>query len=144
MQGTAKAGAADRGAALFGRIRDILLSARVAVARSVNSAQVLSNWLIGREIVEDEQHGNRRAGYRERTLVLLSERLLREFGSGYSETNLKGMRTFFLAYPALVQLPQIGHPVGDQFHNSMIGKGNTAQWIAGSKSDVPIREMVVR
>jgi hypothetical protein len=35
------------------------------------------------------------------------------------------MRTFFLACPALIQQPQIGHPLGDQFHNSMIGKANS-------------------
>lgn len=125
MQGTAKAEATNRSTALFGRIRDILLSARAATARSVNSAQVLCNWLIGREIVEDEQRGKRRAGYRERTLKRLAERLRREFGSGYSETNLKGMRTFFLAYPRLIPQPRIGHPLGDQFHNSMIPKENS-------------------
>ena len=126
MQGTAKAEAAERGFALFGRIRDILLSARVATARSVNSAQVVCNWLVGREIVEDEQRGRRRAGYRERTLELLAKRLQREFGSGYSETNLKGMRTFFLAYPALIHLPRIRHPLGDEFQISMMGNDNSA------------------
>jgi predicted nuclease of restriction endonuclease-like (RecB) superfamily len=120
MQGTAKVNASDRSAALFGRIRDILLSARVATGRSVNSAQVICNWLIGREIVEDEQRGERRAGYSERTLKRLAERLQREFGSGYSESSLKAVRKFFLVYPALIQPSQIGHPLGAQFHNSMI------------------------
>lgn len=48
---------------LFDRIRDILESARSNIARTVNTAQVIANWLIGREIVEDEQKGKRRAGY---------------------------------------------------------------------------------
>ncbi len=124
MQGIANAEATDRSSGLFGRVRDILLSARVATARSVNSAQVVCNGLIGREIVEDEQSGRRRAAYRERTLNLLAERLKREFGSGYSETNLKGMRTFYLAYPDLIHTPQIRHPLGDEFLSSMIGKRN--------------------
>jgi hypothetical protein len=89
--------------------------ARVATARSVNSAQVVCNWLIGRQIIEDEQRGRRRAGYRERTLNLLAERLQREFGGGYSDTNLKGMRTFYLAYPDLIHAPKIRHPLGDHF-----------------------------
>ncbi|WDT82869.1 MAG: hypothetical protein MPW14_24975 (plasmid) [Candidatus Manganitrophus sp.] len=38
-------------------------SARAGAARSVNTAQVMSNWLIGREIVEEEQRGKKRAGY---------------------------------------------------------------------------------
>ncbi|MBM4074107.1 MAG: DUF1016 domain-containing protein [Planctomycetes bacterium] len=35
---------------IYERIRDILESARNNIARSVNTAQVVSNWLIGREI----------------------------------------------------------------------------------------------
>src|SRR5688572_23108464 len=120
MQGNAPAEVADRSTALFGRIRDILLTGRVAAARSVNSAQVLCNWLIGREIVEDEQRGRRRAAYRERTLKLLADRLRGEFGGGYSQTNLKGMRAFFLAYPGFIEGSRIGQPVGDQFDISLI------------------------
>jgi predicted nuclease of restriction endonuclease-like (RecB) superfamily len=126
MQGTAKTEAADRSAALFGRVRDILRSTRVATARSVNSAQVVCNWLIGREIVEDEQRGRRRAEYRERTLKLLAERLQREFGRGYSLSTLKDLREFYLAYPKLIESGQIGHPLGGQFHISMINKENAA------------------
>ena len=48
---------------LYGRIRSILESARASVARTVNTTQVVANWLIGREIVEDQQQGKKRAGY---------------------------------------------------------------------------------
>ena len=48
---------------LYSRIRDILESARSGVARSVNTTQVVANWLIGQEIVEEEQRGRARAGY---------------------------------------------------------------------------------
>lgn len=50
-------------APLYGRVREILDAARSNIARTVNTAQVIANWLIGREIVEDEQKGKRRAGY---------------------------------------------------------------------------------
>ena len=50
-------------AALYGRVREILDAARTGIARTVNTTQVMANWLIGREIVEDEQRGRRRAGY---------------------------------------------------------------------------------
>ena len=39
---------------LYARVRKIIESARTRAARSVNTAQVAANWLIGREIVEDE------------------------------------------------------------------------------------------
>lgn len=40
---------------LYGRVREILESARSNIARTVNTTQVIANWLIGREIVEEEQ-----------------------------------------------------------------------------------------
>ena len=49
--------------AVYERIREILESARTTVARSVNTTQVVANWLIGREIVEEEQRGKKRADY---------------------------------------------------------------------------------
>ena len=55
------AGAALKKMSLYDRIRQILESARSSVSRSVNTAQVVANWLIGREIVEEEQKGKRRA-----------------------------------------------------------------------------------
>ena len=46
-----------KSAPLYSRIREILDSARSSVARSVNTTQVVANWLVGREIVDDEQRG---------------------------------------------------------------------------------------
>lgn len=91
-----------RAASVYRRIRDILESARSSAARSVNTAQVVANWLIGREIVEEEQKGSRRAGYGARLLEILSERLRREFGSGYSVDNLELFRRFFGEFPGLI------------------------------------------
>ena len=47
---------------LFERVAEIIESARGHVARTANSAMVQAYWLIGREIVEVEQHGKQRAG----------------------------------------------------------------------------------
>ena len=84
------------------RIRQILESARATAARSVNTAQVIANWLIGREIVEEEQRGKKRAGYGEQLLQDLSSRLSAELGKGFSVDNLELCRRFFLEYPALL------------------------------------------
>jgi len=46
---------------VYKRIRQILESARAGVARSVNTTQVVANWLVGREIVEEEQKGKAKA-----------------------------------------------------------------------------------
>ena len=88
--------------ALYGRIREILESARAGVARSVNTTQVIANWLIGREIVEEEQKGKTKAAYGVRLLAELSGRLQAEYGNGYSVDNLELFRRFYGEYPALI------------------------------------------
>src|ERR1700689_2756260 len=88
--------------AIYQRIREILESARTQAARSVNTTQVMSNWLIGREIVEEEQKGAKRAEYGEKLIRELSGKLQEEFGKGYSTTNLKLFRSFFLTFPKLL------------------------------------------
>ena len=87
---------------LYLRIRAILEAARVASVRSVNTSQVVANWLIGREIVEDEQKGQRKAGYGEALLERLAGLLAADFGSGYSETNLRWFRQFYVEYESLL------------------------------------------
>ena len=87
---------------LYERIRQILESARSSVARTVNTTQVVANWLIGREIVEEEQKGKRRAEYAGQLLLDLSARLTAEYGRGYSVDNLEFFRRFFLEYNSLL------------------------------------------
>jgi predicted nuclease of restriction endonuclease-like (RecB) superfamily len=87
---------------VYKRIRQILESARTNVARSVNTTQVVANWLVGREIVEEEQLGEHRADYGKRLVEELATRLQRDFGKGYSALNLWLFRRFYLEYPELV------------------------------------------
>jgi hypothetical protein len=54
---------------LFSAVRQIWEEARTYAARTVNSAMVRVNWLIGRQIVEAQQAGRRRAGYGEALIV---------------------------------------------------------------------------
>ena len=89
------------GSVLYDRVRQILESARTKMARTVNTTQVVTNWLIGREIVEEEQKGLRRAGYGERLIWELALRLTSEYGSGYNLANLKFFRKFYFEYPIL-------------------------------------------
>ena len=56
----------------------------------------MTNFEIGRRIVEHEQKGAKRAGYGQEMLKALSTRLTEEFGRGFSVTNLQLMRKFFI------------------------------------------------
>jgi predicted nuclease of restriction endonuclease-like (RecB) superfamily len=98
----AAAAAAPDDAALLERIRGIWERSRTQAARSVNTAHVCANWLIGQQIVEAEQRGKRRAGYGLALLKTLSAQLAGEFGTGFSVSALQYMRGFYLAYPQLL------------------------------------------
>jgi predicted nuclease of restriction endonuclease-like (RecB) superfamily len=98
----AVAAATPDDAALLERIRGIWERSRTQAARSVNTAHVCANWLIGQQIVEAEQRGKRRAGYGQALLKTLSSQLAGEFGSGFSVSALQYMRGFYLAYPELL------------------------------------------
>jgi predicted nuclease of restriction endonuclease-like (RecB) superfamily len=87
---------------IYRRIEAILAQARAQLARSVNTQMVRAYWLIGCELVEEEQRGRARAGYGEELLVQLAARLQAAFGRGYTPTNLRYMRLFYVAYPHLL------------------------------------------
>lgn len=87
---------------VYERIREILQSAKVAVSRSVNTTQVVANWLIGREIVEEEPRGQHRAGYGQRLLHELSKRLTTDAGRGWSVRNLEHCCSFYRSFPLLL------------------------------------------
>jgi predicted nuclease of restriction endonuclease-like (RecB) superfamily len=91
----------DSGAAeaAYRSIAEILRAARATAYRAVNQAMVDAYWRIGRVIVEHEQQGKKRAGYGETLIEELARRLTEEFGRGFTETNLKYMRQFYLTFP---------------------------------------------
>jgi len=92
---------------LVQEIRNLVQSARRAAAQNVNTLQVITNFEIGRRIVEYEQKGSKRAEYGKRTLIELSRQLNKEFGRGFSERNLEYMRRFYLEYTeSAQQIPQ--------------------------------------
>ncbi len=83
---------------LFARIVVLIEEARQKVASVANIAQVYTNYEIGRQIVEEEQNGKRRADYGKQVLIELSARLSSRFGRGFSVDNLQNMRSFYLVY----------------------------------------------
>ena len=108
---------------LYARIHALVLAARQTVARGVDLVQVRTNFEIGRHVVEHEQRGRPRAGYGRDVLKKLAQRLTAEFGGGFSLTNLKLMRQFYLQNAARMgQTPSdllpptaMGQTVSDRF-----------------------------
>lgn len=92
----------------YSRILDLLKSARKTVVQSVNKTIVDTYFEIGRLIVEEEQNGKSKAEYGQNLIRELSQKLTIEFGKGFSTTNIKQMRTFYLTYSK-------GQTVSDDF-----------------------------
>ena len=84
---------------LYRSVRKVIEQARGFVSIAANTAMVRQNWEIGRLIVEDEQGGRRKAEYGKAQIAELAERLTVEYGNGFTATNLRYMRQFYLAFP---------------------------------------------
>lgn len=82
-------------------VAEILQNARSNAYRAVNFAMVEAYWQVGRMIVEEEQHGKKRAGYGEALIHSLSERLTLDFGKGFNVSNLWAFKQFYAAFPIL-------------------------------------------
>ena len=100
-------------------IRSLITAARSMVARNINRLQVLTNFKIGRRIVEEEQKGAARAEYGKHIIPELSLHLAKEFGRGFSRSNLEYMRKFYLIYQSRV--PEISQTASGK-SDSIIGR----------------------
>jgi predicted nuclease of restriction endonuclease-like (RecB) superfamily len=83
---------------MMNEIRELLLNARQHVAVQVNTELLSTYWNVGRIIVEHEQENKERADYGKQTLKQLSKDLTKEFGKGFSVSNLQFMRRFYQNY----------------------------------------------
>ena len=84
---------------------ELLDAARRASARVVNTLMTATYWEIGRRIVEQEQAGEKRAGYGEELIEGLSRDLSKKYGRGFGVIQLRTMRQFYLLYPAPAKIP---------------------------------------
>ncbi|MDX4034969.1 PDDEXK nuclease domain-containing protein [Aliarcobacter skirrowii] len=82
----------------YQEIKELLYSAKNRVYQTINTTMTQTYFQIGKRIVEEEQGGEIRAEYGSALLKNLSSELIKEFGKGYSEQNLKNMRQFYLIY----------------------------------------------
>lgn len=97
----------------FENVSEVLAKARKNAKTAVNLSMVYAYYEIGKMIVEEEQHGDNRAAYGKYLLKSLSEYLIEKYGKGFSVTNLKQMRQFYLVY----MTDKIGQTLSDQFEN---------------------------
>ncbi len=83
---------------LVSDVLQILQTARKQAYSTINLAMIEAYWLIGKRIVEEEQHGALRAAYGEGIIKELSKALGEELGKGFSIANLENFRKFYLTF----------------------------------------------
>ena len=102
----------------FDNVATIIEQALAHVGRTADLAMCVTYFEVGRLIVEQEQKGKPRAGYRLKSLKELSKYLNARFGKGFSETNLKNARQFYQVYA-----PAIRQTLSDELEEGVQKKG---------------------
>ena len=125
-------------APLIAEVRHLVQSARRGAASVVDTFQVLTNFEIGRRIVEHEQKGERRAEYGAELLKELSVRLTEEFGRGFSPVNLAQMRRFYLTWQGRVHIFQTP---SEKLVSSEIAQQPAGQLVAGEIFQSPTEKL---
>lgn len=88
-------------------LKDIVKTARRFAYNSINLAQLRQNWLIGQNIVIQEQNGHDRAEYGKHVIEIASKALTEEYGKGFSKRNLWKFKQFYLTFKDLQIVPTV-------------------------------------
>lgn len=79
-------------------IKQIIAHGQLEAYSSASHVQIKTYWLIGRRIVEEEQHGSERADYGRHLLDDLSKEISRDYPKDYSPRDLRNYRQFYLRF----------------------------------------------
>lgn len=84
---------------LLSQIGLTLTQGRGRAIQAVNVHLMETYWRVGQHIVEFEQGGHAKAEYGAGLIPRLAKDLTFQHGKGFSRSNIKAMRQFYLAYP---------------------------------------------
>ena len=85
--------------ALLGSIKELIEQSRQQVSAAVNASMSMLYWQIGRKINEAIEGQNRSDLYGKQIVASLCNQLINEFGTAFSEKNLRRMMQFAEAFP---------------------------------------------
>lgn len=83
---------------LYNRVSNYIDQARTHVQHTIDVSMVKTYWLIGQEIIDEEQFGSEKSEYGKAILKGLSVRLQRKYKKGFSVDLLEKIRKFYLIY----------------------------------------------
>ena len=104
---------------LVNDLKTIVSKARSKAFAAVNYSLVERNWRIGKRIVEEEQNGASRAEYGKHVIEIASAALTKEFGKGFSETNIMNFKKFYLKFKELTIPQTVSEEFKKQKHQTL-------------------------
>ncbi len=110
-------------------LKAIVYAAKAKAYQAADLYNVASNWLVGRRIVEQEQHGKARAQYGKHVIEIASLALTEEFGQGYSQTQIINFRKFYLSFKYL--------PIYQTVSDKLDSKHQTLSDVLPTKGQTP-------
>ena len=88
----------DRNSVILNDIRQIVESGLRQAYQGVNSVTIHTYWKVGKRIVEEEQHGEKRAEYGTQLLEFLAKELSKDYAQGYTARDLRNYRQLYLCF----------------------------------------------
>lgn len=87
---------------LLTEVKQIIEQARRQAYASVNTLLVKRNWYIGKQIAEEELHGEERAKYGAQIISKLSADLTQAYGKGFDYSSLYKFVRFYKSFPKIL------------------------------------------
>lgn len=99
---------------IFADVQSIIEQTRKYAYQAINVAMVRRNWLLGKRIADEELQSADRAEYGKEVIRRLSDYLTRQYGKGFTKSNLYQFVQFYKLFP-------------DIFH-AVSGKSQILSW----------------
>lgn len=80
-------------------IKRIIEQGKRQAYQAVGTTMIETYWHIGKRIVDEEQHGQKRADYGSQLIDFLSNQLSKDYGDSYSPRYLRSFRKFYTVFP---------------------------------------------
>ncbi len=121
---------------LYQRIASLIEESRQRVKTAVNTAMVYTYYHVGKYIVEEELQGEQRAAYGKAVLKELSKRLINRFGEGWSYSNLRQIRQFYITYSDLTNtVCQIKNDTNGEFDKHCLPNSKKVDSVDQNQND---------
>ena len=115
----------SNGFEFFENVAQIIEHARKYVGRTADLTKCVTNFEVGRMIVEEEQGGRARAEYGAALIKKLSDYLNGRVGKGFSVSTLRNARQFYLVYNKPIHqamLGEFGNNEAVKKHQALLGE----------------------